>query len=100
MANLIGVADIAVVADGNLSVDTIDDDRLCVRKLALAGRRIAGVSDGEMARERRKRLLIEDLVDITHLADCADPHAVGSRDASTFLPAMLERIKAEIGQLR
>ena len=50
VAQLAGVDQVAVVADGELAVDAVDHDRLRVGELALAGRGIADVPDGETSR--------------------------------------------------
>ena len=99
IADLVGVDDVAVVADADLAVHAVDDDRLRVGQLALAGGRVARVADGDMAGQRRERLLVEDVVDVAHLADRADAGAVRRRDAGALLPAMLQRVEAEIGEL-
>ena len=100
LADFVRVDDVAVVADADLAVHAIDQDRLRVRELALAGGRIARVADRDRAGQRRERGLVEDLVDVAHALH--DPHAlaVGRRDAGALLAAMLQRVEPEIGQLR
>src|SRR5688572_29605192 len=53
-----------------------------------------------MARQRGKRVLVEDLVDVAHLPDEADAVAVGRRNAGALLAAMLQRVETEVGHLR
>ena len=51
-----GVDEVAVVADGDLAVRAVDQDRLRVGELALAGRRVAHVADRDRPGQLRERL--------------------------------------------
>ena len=66
--SLAGVDDVAVVADADLAVHAVDEQRLRVGHGALTGRRVARVADRDMAGQRRQRRLGEDLGDVAHLA--------------------------------
>ena len=98
-AHFVGVDDVAVVTDPDLPVHAVDQDRLRIRQLAVAGRRVAGVANRDVARQRGERGFVEDLVDVTHLLDQPDPFAVGRRHPGALLPAMLQGVKTEIRQL-
>ncbi len=50
VAQLLGVDEVAVVADGDLAVRAVDQDRLRVLEAAFAGGRVADVADGAHAR--------------------------------------------------
>ena len=100
VAQLAGVHQVAVVADRELTVHAVDDDRLRVRELALAGGRVAHVADGEIARQARERLRVERLVDVPHRLAVTDLDAVGRGDARALLSAMLQRVQAEVGEVR
>ena len=52
VAQLARVDEVAVVADGDLAVRAVDEERLGVLELALAGGRIARVADGDVAGQR------------------------------------------------
>ena len=52
VAQLARVDEVAVVADRDLAVRAVDQDRLRVEQLALAGRRVADVADRRSARQR------------------------------------------------
>ena len=68
VAQLALVDEVAVVADGDLAVDALDEDRLGVDQAALAGRRVAHVADGRRARQVGQRALVEDVGDVAHSA--------------------------------
>ena len=99
ITNLVGIDDVAVVADGDLTMNAVDDDRLRIGQLAFAGGGISRVPDGHVTRQRCERLLVEDLVDIAHLADGANPCAVGRGNAGAFLSAVLEGVEAQVREL-
>ncbi len=52
-----------------------------------------------MAGQRGQRGLVEDLGDEAHLLVHQDAGAVADRDARRFLPAVLQRVQAVVGQL-
>ena len=57
VAQLARVDQVAVVGDGDLAVRAVDQDRLRVLELALAGGRVARVADREVPGQRLERLL-------------------------------------------
>ena len=57
VAQLARVDEVAVVGDGDLAVGAVDQERLRVLELALAGGRVARVADGEVPGQRLERLL-------------------------------------------
>ena len=67
VAQLAGVDQVAVVADGELAVRAVDEQRLRVLDAARAGGRVADVADGDVAdRARRAFGLVEDVGDLAH----------------------------------
>ena len=64
-----------------------------------AGGGVAAVADREVAAQRRERALVEDLGDQAHVLVDEDLLAVGGRDAGRLLPAVLQRVEAEVGEL-
>ena len=68
-AQLGGIDEIAVVADGDGARGAVLDDRLRVHPLDAAGRRVAGVADRELTLEAADVLLAEDLRDEAELAE-------------------------------
>ena len=57
------------------------------------------MADGEVAVERNEVALVEDLGDEAHVLDHGDGLAVAHRDTSRLLPAVLEGVEAEIGEM-
>ena len=55
VAQLEGVDEVAVVSNGDLAMGAVDEERLRVLELALAGGRIAGVPDCDVAGKRLER---------------------------------------------
>ena len=74
--------------------------RLRVLPGGAAGRRVPGVPDRDGALQRLQRALVEDLRDQAHVLVDEDLVAVADRDAGGLLPAMLQRVEAEVGELR
>ena len=99
VAELGGVGQVAVVGDGNLAARAIHRERLGVAQVRRAGGGIARVADGHVADE-----VVQDFRAVEHLRHQA--HAVvleklpvvAGDDAGAFLAAMLERVKAVVGQ--
>jgi hypothetical protein len=54
------------------------------------------VADGHIPRERVKRVLVEDLRDQAHVLVRQDGLAIGDRDASALLAAVLQCVQAKI----
>ena len=100
LARLVGVDDVAVVADADLAVDTVDQDGLRVGQPAFTGRRISRMADGDMSGQRGQCGFVEDVVDVAHLLGDAHPDTVCRGNARAFLSAMLQRVEAQVGHLR
>ena len=83
----------------DLPVRAVDQDRLRVGELALAGRRIAHVADGQRPGQLRQRLAVEDVGDVAHRPRDAHLLAVGRGDAGALLAAVLQRVEAEVGHV-
>jgi hypothetical protein len=83
-----------------LTVHAVDDDRLCVGEPAFPGSRVADVSDGDRSRQSAERIDVECFVDVTHRLRHANLGPVGGGDAGAFLSAMLERVQAEVCEIR
>src|SRR5215510_15946478 len=88
VAQFSGVDEVPVMADGDLSMRAIDEDRLRVRQFALAGGRVPHVPDGQLTAEVRERLAVEGVRHITHGPGNSDLFAVRRGNASALLAAM------------
>ena len=84
----------------DLAVLTRHEKRLRFVDRDFARGRIAHVTDGARAAQAIECRLIERFRDVSHLSFEPQLDAVGSYDAAGFLAAVLQRIKAEIGQSR
>ena len=91
---LLGVREIAVVAERETGVGDRAVHRLRVAPGAAAGRRVADVADREMTLERREPALVEHLRDETHVLDDGDRLAVAHRDAGRLLASVLQGVEA------
>ncbi len=94
------VDEVAVVTERDRAHPAVVEDRLRVRPVRRAGGRVARVPDGNVTVQAVQRLLVEDLGDETELAHRREAAALGDGDPRRFLPAMLEREEAEVGQAR
>ena len=99
VAQLVGVDQIAVVADGDLTVRAIDQNRLRVGEPAFAGGRIADVSDGDVTWQLRRASARRRRPRRSPSPRHADLAAVGGGDARALLTAMLQRVQAEVGHV-
>src|SRR5262249_7001627 len=99
VAQLARIDEIAVAADGDLSVRAVDQNRLRVRELALAGGRIAHVADRERPRQLRERLAVERVGNVSHRARHANLLAVRRGDAGALLTAVLQRVQPKVGHI-
>ena len=100
IAQLARVDEVAVVRDGDLPVRAIDQDRLGVLQPAFASCRVSRVTDRDVAGQRVQRALVERIGHVAHRARYPDQGAVGGRDAGALLTAMLQRVEAEVGEVR
>ena len=96
VAQLARVDEIAVVANRDLPVRTIDEDRLGIGKLALARRRVANVADRRRSGQLCECFAVEGIGDIAHRARHAHVLTVGRCNSRAFLPAVLQRVQSEI----
>ena len=96
---VVGVDQVAVVAERDRAVGGRAECRLRVLPGAGAGGRVARVPDREVALERVEGGLVEDLRDQPHVLVDQDLPAVADRDACGLLPPVLKRVEAEVGQL-
>ena len=99
VAQLERVDEVAVVADGDLAVGAVDEERLRVLELALARGRVARVPDRDVPRKRLKRVLVERFGDLAHRPRDPELLAVGGGNAGALLPAVLKRVKAKVGEV-
>src|SRR5260370_15867846 len=96
---MVGVGEVAVVADGEPAELEIGEQRLHVAQRHLAGRGIAHMAEGGMTEEPADDFLrAEILADMTHAAMGMELLAVIGHDPGGFLAAMLERVQAERNQ--
>ena len=95
-----GVDEVAVVAERELAaVGAVHG--LGVVPAVGAGRRVAHMTDRDLAAERAQLLLVEDLVDETEVAQGHDvPAAICGGDAGGLLPAVLQCVQREVGEPR
>ena len=88
------------MSERDRSRGAVVDDRLGVRPVRAAGRRVARVADRDLARQRRELLLVEDLRDETHLAEHGDPPPSETAMPGGLLAAVLEREEPEVRETR
>ena len=101
LARLGREGEVAVVADGDLSVRAgVNEEGLRLAHRDLARGRVARVADGRDAGQTVEPLLVEDLGDEPHRALRAEHCAVGGDDAARLLPAVLQLVEAEVGEPR
>ena len=96
VAQLARVDEIAVVANRDLPMRTVDEDGLSVRELALAGRRVAHVADCRRSGQLGQRFAVEGIGDVAHRARHTHLLGVGRRNPRAFLSAVLQRVQPEI----
>ena len=96
---LLGVREVAVVAERETGVGDRAVDGLRVAPRARTGRGVADVADREVAFERREPALVEHLRDEAHVLDDGDRLAVAHRDAGRLLAAVLQGVEAEVRQV-
>ena len=96
---VVGVDQVAVVAEGDGPVGGRAEGRLRVLPGARTGRGVARVADREVALEGVEGRLVEHLRDETHVLVDEDLPTVADRDAGRLLAAVLEGVETEVGQL-
>ena len=95
-AQLGGVDEVAVVPERDGARLAVVDERLRVRPLGAAGRRVPRVADRDLAAQAPEAPLVEDLADEAHLAHRGQPAALGDGDPRRLLAAVLEREEPEV----
>ena len=98
LADLARVDDVAVVAQRQLALDALQQQRLGVAGAGGAGGRVARVPDGGDAVQGAQRTLVEDLRDEAHAGAQPQPGAVTGADAGALLAAVLQRVEAIEGE--
>ena len=78
---------------------TVLDDRLGVRPVRRAGRRVSAVPDRRLASKPAQLLLGEDLSE-AHVAEDGEAALVGDGDPGRFLAAVLKREEPKYGEAR
>ena len=96
-AQFSGIGDVAVVRDRDVSFIAGDRKRLGIEQHRIAGGRIAGVADGGFAGQSSQHFRRENFGHVAHALVAINFAAVAGRDAGAFLPAMLERVEAQVG---
>ena len=97
---LADVDQVAVVAERDGARAAVLDERLRVRPLRRAGRRVAVVADRDLAAQAAELLLVEDLGDEPEVAQRRQAPVLGDRDPRRLLAAMLQREEAEVREPR
>jgi hypothetical protein len=93
-----GVRQIAVVPQGQMSGGRRTERRLGILPDRGSGRGVTAVPDSDMSLQRLQSGLIEYLRDQAHVLVDQDPTAVADGYPGGFLTAVLQRVKAEVGQ--
>ena len=88
------------MAERNFALVAIDQDRLCVEQRFVASRGIPRVADRGVARKRAQDIRGKNLLDFAHRAVQMQVAAIARNNPGGFLPAMLQRVQAEIRELR
>ncbi len=99
-AEIVGVRKVAVVADRERAARIIDSERLRVLQMRATGGGVAHVADRHAAGELREVLFAEDVLNEAHRSMGVELRAVARDDAGRLLPAMLQRVQAEIREVR
>ena len=99
LGQLMGVDQVAVVAQGDRAQRCGLEGRLGVLPGAGTGRGVARVPDRQVALEGVERGLVEHLRDQAHVLVDQDLAAVAHRDAGRLLAAVLQGVQAEVGEL-
>ena len=94
------VDEIAVVPERNRAGAAVLHERLRVRPLRRARRRVARVADRDFAAQPVQLLLVEDLRHQTEVSQCREPPLLGDGDAGRLLAAVLQGEEAEVRQPR
>jgi hypothetical protein len=95
-----GVDDVAVVREGDVAAAELHEHRLCVLDRRRAGGAVARVAEREVAAQRVEPAG-ESFGDESHAPVCArDAVLIDGDDPRGLLPAVLQRIEAQVHELR
>ena len=95
VAQLGGVDEVAVVAQGDHVAVAAAHEGLGVLPVAGAGGGVAHVADSVLAAEAGEHLFVEDLAEQTEVLDDRDLAVVAHGDAGALLAAVLQGVEAE-----
>ena len=95
-SQLVGVGQVAVVADGERAAGVVDGDRLRVLDVRAPRRRVADVADGRPTGELGQLVLGKRVLNEAHRAMGVEALAVGRDDARGLLAPMLESVQPEV----
>ena len=95
-----GVGQIAIVAERDFALVAVNDNGLRVEQRFVAGGGIARVADRQVARKLREHAGLKNFFHFAHGAMQMQIDSVAGDNAGGFLPAMLQSIKSQVGQLR
>ena len=93
-----GVDDIAVIGQGQCACGAVNHQGLRIAQLAGAGCGIAGMPNGQLAREGLEIIFAKNLGNQSHFRVDGNSLAVRGGDAGAFLAAMLEGEQSEEGE--
>jgi hypothetical protein len=99
-AKHLGIGEVAVVGDSDRpELRVFNHDRLRVFEPVRAGGRVAGVTERTVPDQALERRLVKRLRHQPHVL--VHPHhaPVAGRDARALLPAVLQRVEPEVGQV-
>ncbi len=85
--------------DGHLALLATHRERLSIFQISIAGCRIARVSDCGISRQSVDHLLGKHFSYVTHSLVAQNLVTIRGGNSSAFLPAMLEGVKAQVGEL-
>ncbi len=99
IAKLIGIAEIAVVREGELALLMVDLDRLTVCAVVASRRAVADVTDrhGRLGKAC-KPFWCEDLTDQSEVLVRTKDAVIVDHDAAALLPSVLEGVEPVIGK--
>ncbi len=87
------------MAERHFAFVAVDHDGLRVQQRFVTGSGVAGVADGQIAGKLGQHGRRKYFLDVAHRAVQMQFGPVAGDDSSRFLPAMLQRIQAEVSQL-
>ncbi len=97
---LLGVREVSVVAHRQRAARVVDGDRLGVLDVRAPRGGVAHVPDGATARQLRELVLREGVLHEAHRPVGVEHLAVARDDAGRLLPAVLQGVQAEVGDVR